>query len=162
MAAAADEMEKALAVEEPVERGANGGVGRVSAEEDSMRFRYRAADRIRDDMRNLFNWGRGVYAAPGITPENEKVWAGIFDLPVEKWPAAFSAQAEGHGCTEATVDEAILWLNSDQKIEAMFFLVDQRDVRGIRSFLDLLHQTKSPLSFIIIRCEKIYDVLSFA
>ena len=61
----------------------------------------------------------------------------------------------------SALDDAILWLNSEGKIDALLSLVDRDDIRGMGRFLDLLEETGSPLAFIIIPCDGYYDVLSF-
>jgi hypothetical protein len=42
----------------------------------------------------------------------------------------------------------------------MFFFVDKQDLQGFRRFFDLIHETRMPLSFIIISCDGYYDILS--
>jgi len=120
-----------------------------------------AADSIRADLRNYFNAGNGVYPAPGISREHCERWAAILDLPQRQRLAAMAEQAQRVGCTQSTLDDAILWLNADGRIDALLSVVDRDDIRGTRRFFDRLGETGSPLAFIIIPCEGYYDVLSF-
>jgi RNA polymerase sigma factor (sigma-70 family) len=121
---------------------------------------YRAADAIRPELRNLLNWGTGAYPAPGVTPEDQAEWARIFDAEGEERLAGFARMAERHGCTVAEYRGAVLWLNGEGRIDALFFPVDQRDLAGFRRFFDLARDTGSPLAYTIVRCPEIYDVLS--
>ena len=121
----------------------------------------RAARVIRDDLRNYFNAGSGAYPAPGMTRELCEQWAAILDLPPAQRLAAMAEQAKRVGCTQSRLDDAVLWLNAEGGIDALFSVVDRDDIRGVKRFLELLEETGSPLAFIIIPCDGYHDVLSF-
>ncbi|MHC4249701.1 MAG: hypothetical protein ACYS9X_11300 [Planctomycetota bacterium] len=120
----------------------------------------KATKPIRDDLRNYFNYGRGVYAAPGMADGHRQEWARILGLPSGERLGAMAQEAGKVGCTQETLGDAVLWLSAEGSTDALIMMVDKDDIRGMRRFMDLLAEAGSPLAFIIIRCDGYYDVLS--
>ncbi|MHC5053846.1 MAG: YncE family protein [Planctomycetota bacterium] len=115
---------------------------------------------IRDDLRNYFNYGRGVYPDPGMADGHRQEWARILGLPSGERLRAIAEEAGKVGCTQETLGDAVLWLSAEGSTDALIMMVDKDDIRGMRRFMDLLAEAGSPLAFIIIRCDGYYDVLS--
>jgi hypothetical protein len=117
--------------------------------------KYKPSKTIREELGAMYNGG------PGFQAPQEEMWGRIFDLPPAERVKAYAAQASEYGCTQTTLDEAILWLNDEGKIDVLFYFVDQRNLAEHRKFFAILDQTGSPLSYIISsqhRSRK-YDVL---
>ena len=105
---------------------------------------YEPADTVRADLAIMYSGG------PGFGCPREDEWSKIFDMEPQQRVAAYEKMAADHNCTQATHGDAILWLNEERKIEAMFFFVDARDLSGHLRFLDLVHRMGSPLSYLVI------------
>jgi len=102
---------------------------------------YVGAEGLREDLFELMN---------NLKRSEELEWGRIVSLPADKRAAEFERIGGDHGCRQVRGTERLLWLNSDDRVEAMFIFVDEPT--KVQPFLDIyrvIEEMDCPLTFLI-------------
>jgi len=102
---------------------------------------YVGAEGLRGELFELMN---------GLTRTEELEWGRVVSLPDELRAAEFERIGADHGCRQVKEGERLLWLNDDDRIEAMVYFVNEPT--KVQPFLDIyrmIEEMDCPLTFLI-------------
>lgn len=77
---------------------------------------YVGAEGLRGDLLELMN---------GLEEAEELEWGRIVSLPADERAVEFERIGGEHGCRQVKDGETLLWLNDDERVEAMFCFVEE-------------------------------------
>ncbi len=78
-------------------------------------------------------------------------WGKIFHGGIDKTANELMKLSKNYGCVQKQSDNDIVWLNKDDKPEAMFCLVEAaNDLARIKGIYDKIENTKIPITFVIV------------
>jgi len=86
----------------------------------------------------------------GLDRNAELEWGRVVSLPPVERAAEFGRIARANGCTQAVDGEELLWLNDDDRVEAMFCFVDEpTQVQPFLAIYKKLQRMDCPLTFLV-------------